>query len=457
MVCRITHLQGAYKRGWVMSSNKFKFTGRAIDSLGVRVAEGVNSAGNPITRVEVTKGGKVVTEGAGQAFVWDTEIAGFGIRYTPTRSTYIYEGRIKGRGRRVTIGRCDVLNLREARDQAKVTAAQFAQGQDETAKRRADELSSFTIGQALDMYVGKLPGMEAHGKALKPRTIADVEACKPAIEDWLHRPVRELTGREVVERHAELGKRSAARANLVFRYLRAAINHADNELSPEPGKGEPLAERNPVDRLSRGKKWFKVDRRRSRIGQFSEWWRALEGLSGVGQFGDAAADYLRFIALTGCRPREAFNLRWRCVDLEAGTFRFENTKNGTDLTLPTGPFLLGLLYDRKKVSGADFVFSNADGRRPSCSRESDQPFSNQIRKVRADSGVHFMPTDLRREVASTLISLRYGSDVVKTVLNHVSRTDADVTGGYIHLDEAYLRGVMAELEAAMLEKTGRSS
>ncbi|MDG4867856.1 integrase family protein [Guyparkeria sp. 1SP6A2] len=440
-----------------MAANKFKFlAGRSGGVRGVdaRATKTNSESGRPMILVEVVRGRKVIASGETQAFIWDSDVSGFGVRYTATRATYIFQGRVRGSGknRRVSLGRCELLRLDEARDLARNKEREFARGHDEAARRAADDLATFTIGEVLDLYIGKLEGLEAHGKRLKPRTIADVEACKPSLRDWLDRPVRVLTGREVVERHAKLGAKSQARANLVFRYLRAAINHADNELSPEPGEGDPLVDRNPVDRLSRGKKWFKVERRRSRIAQFSEWWAALKCLSGSGKFGDAAADYLRFLALTGCRPSEAFNLRWDCVDLEAGTFTFKNTKNGTDLTLPAGPFLLGLLTERRKVSGSHFVFSNPDGDRPVCHGETDQPFRNQIRKVRAESGVQFMPTDLRREVASILTSLRYGPDVVKIVLNHVSRTTTDVTGGYIHLDELYLRQVMADLESTILRK-----
>lgn len=55
---------------------------------------------------------------AGQTFLWDDDLKGFGIRLTPTARTYVAQARVKGKTRRVSLGKHGVITLQQARKRA---------------------------------------------------------------------------------------------------------------------------------------------------------------------------------------------------------------------------------------------------------------------------------------------------------------------------------------------------
>src|SRR5690349_10934525 len=77
--------------------------------------------------------------GAGQseAFVWDGELAGFGVRLQRQRRTYVVQYRANGRTRRVTLGTAERLTPTQARAGARRILARAALGDDPQADKAA--------------------------------------------------------------------------------------------------------------------------------------------------------------------------------------------------------------------------------------------------------------------------------------------------------------------------------
>jgi len=67
----------------------------------------------------------------GQAFLWDTEIKGFGVRVgaTGTKTFVIQYMNEEGRVRRVKIGRFGVMTVEQARELAKIQLGKVASGE----------------------------------------------------------------------------------------------------------------------------------------------------------------------------------------------------------------------------------------------------------------------------------------------------------------------------------------
>src|SRR5207237_10870311 len=65
---------------------------------------------------------------AGQAFVRDSDLPGFALRVTKTSKSFVFERRIHGRMRRVTLGRLGMLTADQAREEASRMAADISQG-----------------------------------------------------------------------------------------------------------------------------------------------------------------------------------------------------------------------------------------------------------------------------------------------------------------------------------------
>src|SRR6516162_7486770 len=90
----------------------------------------------------------------GDAFAWDTELAGFGLRRQRKRCTYVAQYRANGRTRRVTIGSTERLTPAQAREGARKILARVALGedpQDEKAAQRA--AAERTFAKVVDVYL----------------------------------------------------------------------------------------------------------------------------------------------------------------------------------------------------------------------------------------------------------------------------------------------------------------
>ncbi|QJB57384.1 site-specific integrase [Pseudodesulfovibrio sp. zrk46] len=74
---------------------------------------------------------------------------------------------------------------------------------------------------------------------------------------------------------------------------------------------------------------------------------------------EAAWRMTKFAFLTGCRASEAYNLRWRDVDLLAERFTFTETKNKDARSLPISPSIRVLLGSEKEPE--EYVFTKENG------------------------------------------------------------------------------------------------
>jgi len=100
-----------------------------------------------------TVGALDLGKGQREAFAWDTELAGFGLRLQGQRRTYVAQYRANGRTRRVTLGTTERLTPAQARDGARKILPRVALGddpQDEKAARRA--AAERTFRKVVDVY-----------------------------------------------------------------------------------------------------------------------------------------------------------------------------------------------------------------------------------------------------------------------------------------------------------------
>ncbi|MGH6627025.1 MAG: tyrosine-type recombinase/integrase [Burkholderiaceae bacterium] len=397
----------------------------------------------------------------GQVFYRDAELKGFGLRVGATAKTYIAESKVNGRVARVTIGKHGVFTAEQARAEARGLLQQMAKGinpNDVKAERRA---KAITLRQTFEDFL-------AARKALKPRTVYDYRRfmgllSRPAageqerrnprrqpgyFEDWLEKPIAEITKDMVARRHGKIGETSPAQANLAMRFLRALFNFAIGRY--EDSKGQPLIGANPVTRLSQTKAWYRVERRQSIIKshELSAWFQAVLRLDSMAPNGKAETvrDYLIILLLTGLRRQEAARLTWDRVDLAARTIAITDTKNRQDHVLPVSDYLFQMLQERKQSSSSNYVFPG-DGR----TGHLIEP-RKQMAKVTSQSGIRFTPHDLRRTFITVAESLDVPAYALKRLLNH--KMPNDVTAGYIVIDVERLRKPMQQITDYILSAAG---
>lgn len=361
---------------------------------------------------------------AQQVFYRDTALPGFGLRVTSGGTkTYIVETRINGKNKRLSIGKHTHVTAEQARKKAHSLLGDIALGGDPLADKRAAQSRSVTLRQAYQDYL-------ATRKGLKPNTLTDYQRCiEGALQDWLGKPLVEISKEMILDRHRRLGKRSEARANNTMRVLRAIFNFAIDQY--EGADGAPILTTNPVNRLSKTRGWYKVKRKQSLIRphELKAWYDATLQLDQ-----ETTRDYLHFILFTGLRRTEAARLTWDDVDFKARTFVIPDTKNSEPHYLPMSDYLEALLKRRYQQAEKIWVFPS-----PVTQTHIKEP-RTAIEKVARLSGVGFILHDLRRTFITIAESLDIPAYALKRLLNH--KFSNDVTAGYIVPNAERLREPM---------------
>src|SRR5262249_26801284 len=93
-------------------------------------------------------------KGQREAFAWDTELGGFGLRLQGQRRTYVAQYRTNGHTRRVTIGGTDRLTAAQAREAAKKILARVSLGDDPQNEKAAQRTAAErTFRKVVDIYL----------------------------------------------------------------------------------------------------------------------------------------------------------------------------------------------------------------------------------------------------------------------------------------------------------------
>jgi integrase len=367
-----------------------------------------------------------------QAFYRDSAILGFGLRVTSQGAkSFIVEKRIAGKVKRITLGRYGNLTVEQARKEAMKFLGKVATGNDPIAEKKEANLKAITLIETFEDYLKTR-------KDLKPGTIHDyTRSINWACQDWLSRPITEISKDMVEIRHRDLGKRSHARANNAMRVLRALFNHGRNKY--DDAQGNPIILVNPVDRLSRNRAWYKIERRQTLIKphQLKPWFDASMQLNNI-----TTRDYLHFLLFTGLRRSEAARLQWTEVDFQGRTVTFLDTKNSRVHVLPFSPFVEDLLKNRYNERTSPFVFPSA----AECGYLTEP--RTAVDRVVGLSGVSFTLHDLRRTFITMAESLNIPGYALKQLLNH--KDPNDVTAGYIISGVERLRKPMEEIAAYII-------
>jgi integrase len=393
-----------------------------------------------------------------QYYVFDDELPGLGLRVNPTgRKMFIFQGYAGNKQRRVTLGQYGQITLKTAQDLAKTWADKFAKGTDPVIEKQRAKGKAVTLKQAAAEYLEARTGPKAK-KPLKNSTVNSFNGCMDDLADWQARPVTEITRHMVQKRHALLGEKSAAQANLTMRYLRAVLNYISEIYADDRGK--PLLLSNPVKILSSTKSWFEVKPRTGflKVHEIKPYIQAVMKLTepperepGTGKkfpklvHGDMARDYILILLLTGLRRGEALGLTWDNIDFEARTLTIPDPKNREPHTLPLSDYLFDLLEARRKISKGARVLSGPDGK----------PFTKFMyakERIKAATGIELNPHDLRRSFATAAESLNISYLAVKSLLNH--KSGGDVTRTYVKITPDRLRGPMQQIEDYFLMTAG---
>nr|WP_312661090.1 tyrosine-type recombinase/integrase [Stenotrophomonas geniculata] len=360
---------------------------------------------------------KITAPADKEAFHWDTEIKGFGLRVTPTgKITYIVQGRVNGSSPRISIGPHGVFTVDQAREVAREHLRSMRMGIDPRAIAKKEAAQRVTLRDVADAYKRDRP--------LKDSSKAEIERhVTTTFEAWLKKPLKDITREMVTKRFNEVKTKGTrgdgpapAQANQSMAVLRALFNYAIREYR-EPDCAPVLTD-NPVDVLY--KKWVPLKPRTSRVpdNKVGAVWSYLTKAREQAYNRDtlASLDLVMLLLLTGLRIGECSELTWDRVNLDEGWIHIPDPKNSNPVWLPLSSQAVELLKTRQRVKGSPFVFSSWG----KCGHIRDP--RDTMTKVSAAAGTKITPHDLRRTFTTIGIA-NCGIDLHKVELltNHVPK------------------------------------
>lgn len=375
------------------------------------------------------------------AFYWDDELKGFGLKVTRTGKTYIVQARVNCKTVRKKIAEVGKLTPDEARKEAKKLLGEMAKGIDINLKEKRAKVQNITLQQAYAAYKDTRP--------LGIRTITDYDgAMKTTFKEWQNKPIISIN-REMIERKFKAKSKTApALANLHFRFLRALLNFAMEKYAVD---GKPLIPSNPCIRLTILKLWNRIERRDTYIkpAQIKSFFYGLTINDYDKPQIQTAKKQCMFILFTGCRDQEAACLQRCDIDFEDKTVTFKHTKNHHKHVLPLGDWLFQFTKELCEGLAPDaylFPANNKSGH--------IKDHRKAIKEIAEECGINFSLHDLRRTFSSIVdhhLGQSFSPYTIKRLLNHKQN---DVTAGYIRFGVDDLRRPMQMIEDYILEQAG---
>jgi integrase len=329
--------------------------------------------------------------------VYDADLAGFGIRLSPTSRSWVLNYSLNRRERRLTIGAWPTWNAKQARARAMELRREIDQGRDPLQQRQAERAAA-AMGELLDLYLEQ---------AKSKRSIADDRTMIGAYikPRWQHRKVIDITSDEVESLHLELTKAGKpVRANRVLSLLSTVFALAIKR---------KMRADNPCAGCSRNR-----EVRRERHLSPAELARLLRVLTDWPNRTQAGA--VRMALLSGSRRGEILSMEWSHIDLAEMAWRKPVTKNGRPQTLPISPEIADVLAGLPHTS--KYVFPNGRNRPMSEVRD-----WSQIRVLAGISDCRFH--DLRHTSASLMLAAGASLELISGVLHH---SDTRMSQRYAH-------------------------
>ncbi len=383
----------------------------------------------------------------------DSSLSGFSIRVSKAgKKTFQVRRKRNGKDIRVKIGEYPAMNLKQAKDEAYKKLSDIENGINPNEQRKESLNKAISLQEVFDSYIAD--------KDLKPKTIVgykQVISCY--LVDWINKPLIKLTEDEIIYLHKEVTKRSKAQADLTVRVLRAIFNFAKYEYRGEDGVF--IFNENPAKIISHKRQWNKPARKNTRIRskELSTYLMALESVRTnleYNHFTKAVVDACEFALFTGLRKGEVLGLEWSRVNLKAGYYWIDETKNGDPLELPITDTLRKILLRcwENKDESAKYVFRGNVNEMLIVEPKKVIVKIFEAIKEAGSEPLNINWHDLRRTFGTLAESVGVSSYTLKRLVNHKTSKSADVTAGYIVLDYEELIGPATKVEQAILEHAG---
>jgi integrase len=212
---------------------------------------------------------------AGQVFLRDDELRGFALRITANGAkSYIWEGRVRGRPRRITLGSYPTWPVMRARAEALKIRSAVADGRDPIAEREAQHREA-RFSDLIEAY------MERHAKLHKRSWRDDEWAINHYLSGWKNRRLSDISVDDLARLHRLLGEKNGRyAANRTVALVRAMFNLGREWslfVGPNPAEGVKMFREEKRERFLSPDELRRVNN--ALLQEPSEYWRAYFPLS----------------------------------------------------------------------------------------------------------------------------------------------------------------------------------
>ena len=375
---------------------------------------------------------------ATEAFVWDSEVKGLGIRIKPsgTRSYLIQYRNQARRTRRMVLGHCGVLSLEEARSLAREKLVEVIKGEDPSAARKT-LLRSGTVADLCNWYLAEAESGRLLGRKRRPIKASSLKMDRSSIERHViplvgQYLVQGLTRQDIEKLMSDIavGKTAKSRegrggvttggSGVAVRTI--TVLHAIFEHAIRLG----LVQANPC-RGIRKPAYLVRDRRLSER-EIIQLGRTIAELEREGE-SPTGILVVKFLLLTGFRRNEALQLQTSWLGKNSSHVVFPDTKTGRQVRI-IGKAAADLIRIRCRGRHAIYVFPADIG---------EGHFVGAPRvlgRIAKRAGIAKLSLHtLRHTFASMAAELGFSELTIAGLLGHSAR---GVTQRYVHLDEALI-------------------
>lgn len=360
---------------------------------------------------------------ARESYLWDTALAGFGVRMLPSgKASFILKYRTRtGRARKMAIGRIGTITPDEARREAIKALADIAVGGDPSADRKAAR-DTIKVSELADRYVADMKGgwkqntyqsntsqIENHIKPL----LGHRSAISLSYNDVTKMQFDIIKGKTAKKRKGRGGVTTGGKgvASRAVGILGAILNH---------GVRIDVLTRNVAD-LVKKVPYGKRDRFLS-FAELKAIGRVLEDSPAEPTSGIAA---IRFLLLSGFRRNEGLKLQGQFCAPEKGTIALPDSKTGAQLR-PVGK----AAFQSIATKDVGWVFPAQRGQGhfvglPKC-----------LERVCAEAGIERISIHtLRHTFGAVAATLGYSELTIAGLLGHSA---GSVTARYAHVADTAL-------------------
>ncbi len=396
---------------------------------------------------------------AGQSYLWDGEIRGFGVRVVPSGlKTFVIQYRnAEDRSRRMKIGRYGIMTVEQARDTAKIKLGAVAAGEDPAAEAAKDR-GDMTVSQLCDWYLEAAKTHRILGRRNRPIKVSTLKMDESRIETHIKpllgfRVARFLTIADVEDMQADIvgGKTAKARgkkrggtatggpgvASRSVTTLQSILGHADHsgQLESHPTKG--------VRKLAGKKK-----ERRLSVEEIVQLGSAIYLSERNGEH-PKGLGVVRLLLLSGFRLNEAQGMEREWLNADGSFVAFPDTKGDAQLRA-IGQAAVRVIEGQPQLRDNPHVFPSdvTDGQFTAA--------KSCLARVCALAEIRGVtPHTLRHTFGSVAGDLGFSELTIAALLGHAKQT---VTQGYVHVDEALKLAVARtsdEIESLLAKGAGK--